>query len=65
MANAVGEVEGQLEITVFSVTGAKLLSRTLEVTGRTNLDLSAFKSGIYLVSLIQYEERRVIRVSKN
>jgi len=67
----VGEVvikdlrEGQLDINVFSVTGTKLLSRSIEVAGRTNLDLSAFKPGIYLVSLIQDGEQRVIRVSKN
>jgi len=59
-----GLKEGRLEISVFSAAGAKLLSQSLEIAGRTNLDLSTFKPGIYLVSLIQDDERRVIRVSK-
>jgi hypothetical protein len=60
-----GLLEGEAEITVFSVTGAKLISKKVVATNRTQLDLRALKAGVYLISLTQGDEHRLLRISKH
>ncbi len=60
-----GLLEGETEITVFSVTGAKLISKKVVATNRTQLDLRTLKAGIYLISLTQGDEHRLLRISKH